>query len=67
MIYDLWFYFIILLKYLIGILFIDILLLFLYEVDSYELRVKLMSWVYKILISICKFLSLIMLLINFNQ
>ena len=35
-IYYLIFYFIILLKYLIGMLFIDILLLFLYEVYSYE-------------------------------
>jgi len=34
--YDLLFYFIILLKCLISMLFIDILLLFLYEVDSYE-------------------------------
>ena len=35
-IYDLLFYFIILLKCLIDILFIDILLLFLYEVNSYK-------------------------------
>jgi len=36
-IYDLLFCFIILLKYLIDMLFIDNLLLILYEVDSYEL------------------------------
>ena len=34
--YDVLFYFIILLKCLISMLFIDILLLFLYEVDFYE-------------------------------
>ena len=34
--YDLLFCFIIMLKYLTSMLFIDILLLFLYEVDSYE-------------------------------
>ena len=59
-IHDLLFYFIILLKYLIGMSFINILLLFLYEVNSYEST----SRVYVTITSLRKFSSLITLLIG---
>ena len=61
---DFLFFFIILLKFLIAMLFINILLLFLYKVDSYESTSESTSRVYGTITSLHKLSSLITLIIT---